>query len=308
MGFQRLSAFGGSSAKPRPYLARPLGLIRPNLNDVTLCCIDCAQPHLALRAMRLSLDQCDFAAALLLTDAALADAPVTGPVIAVRRIAPLADARAYSAFMLKGLAAHIETDFALVVQWDGHVIDGARWESGFRGFDYIGAPWPRARPGEQVGNGGFSLRSRRLLAVLAGDAFPAGHPEDVRIGATWRPALERLGMRFPPPETARRFAVEMEIDPAPSFGFHGLYNFWRCVPVDGLAVLLDMLPASQARGWQMQDLLLRYATLRRWAEAALVRARIEREIGSAGLLAALSAFLGTAQAAAILAAVGARGR
>jgi hypothetical protein len=96
----------------------------------------------------------------------------------------------YSAFMLYALEYFIETDFVLVTQPDGWVLDGANWRDEFFDFDYIGAPsvtglviepdgrqdlynfyrWQAhlGRSGVTVRpvlNGGFSLRSRRFLSA-----------------------------------------------------------------------------------------------------------------------------------------------
>lgn len=272
------------------------------LADVTLCCIDCATPVLALRALHASLDQCEFGAALLLTDAAITDARVV-----VRRIARVDSAASYSAFVLKHLAAHVATDFVLLVQWDGWVIDGARWEGGFRDFDYIGAPWGWLAPGRNIGNGGFSLRSRRLLAVLADAAFPVAHPEDAWIGQVWRPALEQHGLRFADTATARRFAVELDQSPAPSFGFHGLSDFWRAVAPGALAEVLGLLPAPAAGSILAQNLMLSYCVRARWAEAELVHRRIAQAIGRTALVARLAELPGLASAEALVAEIAARG-
>lgn len=247
------------------------------LPDITLCCIDCVTPRLAMRALRQSLGQCAFGAALLLTDADISDDQVQ-----VRRIAAINDKRGYSAFVLKHLLPHIATDFALLVQWDGYVVDGTRWEDGFRAVDYIGAPWSWRPAGQQLGNGGFSLRSRRLLAILAGPEVPVGHPEDALICRSLRPSLEARGIRFADPETARRFAVEIEPvvhDQGPSFGFHGLHHLWRSLPAAALPELLAALPAGWLRSDGAGFLVAAYAARRRWAEAQLVLEAMEREQG-----------------------------
>jgi hypothetical protein len=63
----------------------------------------------------------------------------------------------------------------LVAQWDGFVWQHRMWDPAFLDYDYIGAPWPaHLTRGEQhrnhrVGNGGFSLRSRKLQQFLAED-------------------------------------------------------------------------------------------------------------------------------------------
>jgi hypothetical protein len=78
-----------------------------------------------------------------------------------------------------------------------------------------------------VGNGGFSLRSRRLMEIVATDpAITTYHPEDVAICRTHRRHLERAhGIRYAPEEAARRFSIEGYKQPGRTytneFGFHG---------------------------------------------------------------------------------------
>jgi Protein of unknown function (DUF5672) len=152
----------------------------------------------------------------------------------------------------------VTTDYTLVVQADGFAVNGQAWDPLFLEYDYVGAPWPWmwgggpywARP--FVGNGGFSLRSRRLLSALReleicwhmshwadderlnlrehyglsvhGDRFL---PEDLLICLWYRELLEeKYGIRFCPPELANKFSVET-VHPftqywlGRSFGFHG---------------------------------------------------------------------------------------
>src|SRR6185503_18873241 len=110
------------------------------------------------------------------------------------------------------------------VQWDGFVIDAGSWREQFLEFDYIGAPWLQFADGYDVGNGGFSLRSRRLLEACAGADFIPSHPEDVAICRTNRPMLEKMhGIRFADAQLAETFAFERTA-PRPSFGFHGAFN------------------------------------------------------------------------------------
>jgi hypothetical protein len=260
----------------------------PDLRDVTLCCIDCAQPALAVRALGLSAAQARFGAVLLLTDADLA-----APGLTVRRIGRLRDGVAYSHFVLKDLVAHVATPFVLVVQWDGWVLDGARWEEGFRAFDYIGAPWPWHPAWRQVGNGGFSLRSRRLLEVVAEGGFVPGHPEDEMIGGVWRAALEARGIRFADAAAARRFSVERDRSAAPSFGFHGVFNFWRTVPAAELEGLLAAVPAGGLLPDHGAQLLMAYAARGRREEAAVVLRRLEALAGAAAVAQRLGRFRGT---------------
>ena len=180
------------------------------------------------------MDQVLFGDAVLFTDSGPPDAPEGLRVVPIPR---LTSSRAYSDFVLTGLAEHIRTEHCLVVQWDGFVLDGGQWDPGFLDFDYIGAPWPQFTDGHDVGNGGFSLRSRRLLELCRSPGFVASHPEDVAVGRANRAMLEREhGITFAPRGVAERFAFERTAPAGPTFGFHGVFNmipvlgdeqFWR---------------------------------------------------------------------------------
>ena len=109
----------------------------------------------------------------------------------------------YSEFVIKQLHSYVETSHCLLVQWDGYVLNPNSWLPQFLDFDYIGAPWH----GNIVGNGGFSLRSRKLLKATARFTDPA-HPEDNFICRKHRMELERDGIKFAPADLARQFSIE----------------------------------------------------------------------------------------------------
>lgn len=208
---------GRRVSPPRPRISLP---------QVTLCAVDCVTPQLAAAALVRSSQACQFARRLLLTDAPMAPPPD----IEVVRIRPLTSIGAYSDFMLRDLRHHIRTSHVLVVQWDGFVTDAGRWDPAFLAYDYIGARWPWLADGADVGNGGFSLRSRRLLAALADPAFEdrPDEPEDLLICLRNRRLLERRhGIRFAPAAVAERFSYEMGAPRGPTFGFHGCGNLAR---------------------------------------------------------------------------------
>ncbi len=203
------------------------------LPQVTLCAVSSVNVKATVRALEASLAQIDVAAALLLTDSLVEP---DHPGIRVVPIAPITSAHAYSEFLLTQLVEHVATSHCLVIQWDGHVLDAARWQPEFLDHDYIGASWPQFADGHDVGNGGFSLRSRRLMLLCRDPAFQRDHPEDVAIGRTNRAWLEEQGMRFAPRALADRFAAERAGDVTASFGYHGAWlmpqtigaePFWR---------------------------------------------------------------------------------
>jgi hypothetical protein len=145
--------------------------------------------------------------------------------------------------MLHDLAAHFTTNHVLCVQWDGYVLHPASWQDEFLQYDYIGAPWPQFADPMRVGNGGFSLRSRRLVEACA--VLPVSdQAEDVMICRTHRRMLEeRFGIRFAPEAVAQRFAYERTARRGDEFGFHGAFNMANHMPQADLAALLrDLEP------------------------------------------------------------------
>jgi len=127
--------------------------------------------------------------------------------------------------MLEHLADHVRTEHCLVIQWDGFVINPRQWDERFLKCDYMGALWPQFSDGHEVGNGGFSLRSRKLLEACRSPGFTRSHPEDVAIGRVNRAFLEREhGIVFADIDAAAQFAFERSAPPGPTFGFHGVFN------------------------------------------------------------------------------------
>ena len=240
------------------------------LPSVTLCCIDTVNPALALRALRLSRAGIRFARTLLLTDRKL-----EAPGVEVETIEPFASRADYSAFVLKSLLGHIDTPFVLLIQWDGYVINPAAWREEFLACDYIGAKWFWVQDGMRVGNGGFSLRSRKLLVALQDPRIALDGNEDETIGRSHRPLLEREhGVVFASEGLADAFAFEAAYPVGKPFGFHGLYNFCRVVePADLSALARDFTPAI-ARSPQLLQLGRNCLALGQWQTAAAIFGRI----------------------------------
>jgi len=207
------------------------------IEDTTLCVVDCANHALAERALRQCLSGCEFEQVKFLSDRAC-----SLPGVKSEPIAPLRSARDYSHFILKQLAPHIDTEYVLLVQWDGYVVNPAAWSPEFLLFDYVGARWSHAydrrEPHHNVGNGGFSLRSRALLEALQDPAIEPGHPEDQVIGRRYRSYLEdRHGIAFATEAIADRFSFEHVEPAALPFGFHGVVNLARFLPGPGWATM-----------------------------------------------------------------------
>ncbi len=244
------------------------------LPDVTLVCIDTANHALALRALAHSSSSARFARVLLLTDA-LPDSIVAPVDVEVAAIAPLTSRDAYSNFVLKDLLQYIHTEHVLLVQWDGYVINPGAWNDAFLACDYLGAKWFWHNDGMRVGNGGFSLRSRRLLAALNDPRIALVEAEDTTICRTFRPLLEQEhAIHFGSEALADQFAFEAAYPIGKPFGFHGLFNFWQVMPPAELATLVPLFSDGIARSPQLTHLLDNCMTASQWAPAIAIGRRI----------------------------------
>ncbi len=243
------------------------------LPEVTLACIDTANHALALRALEHSSRGLAFGRSLFLTDRV--PAGVTVPTgIDVVTIAALGSRDDYSRFVLHSLVAHISTVHVLLVQWDGYVVNPGAFEDAFLSVDYIGAKWFWYDDAMRVGNGGFSLRSRRLLEALADRRITLVEAEDVTICRAFRPLLEQEhGIRYADEALADRFAFEAAYPAGMPFGFHGLYNFCRVVPPRDLAALAPQFSDAIAASPQLAQLVRNCIALAQWVPAAALAHR-----------------------------------
>ena len=239
----------------------------PELPSVTLCAVDCVNPVLALRALDLCQRQCDFGEMLFLSDSAEQYQLAGCRMVTIPRIGSRAE---YSRFMLKDLGAFLRTDHLLLVQWDGYIINPDSWRPVFLEYDYIGAPWGHHQDAHRIGNGGFSLRSRRLFDALQDREITDLDPEDEAIGRRYRILLEsRYGIRFPSVKIAEDFAFETTYPKGRPFGFHGLFNMWAVIPPQALAEFVAALSPSSVTGLQFLQLGKNYLDLGRKEEASV---------------------------------------
>ncbi len=261
-------------------VARKPGRRRLDLRDVTLCAADSANVTLTARALRLSSMQCDFADAILFSHA-----PVAGPFRTVE-IARLDSTPAYSSFVFKELPTLVGTPYVLIVQWDGYVVDPTAWRPNFREYDYIGARWLGAANGGSVGNGGFSLRSRKFMSALAEPRFALDDTvnSDWYVCHTLRPVLERdCRIRFATEAVADRFSYE-NIEPvAPTFGFHGMGNMWRHVDDAEMVRLVDDLSPYVMRTVQCARLLRMYFVQKRLDPLRALYGKMKAHVGDDGI-------------------------
>lgn len=233
-----------------------------NLPDVTLFTFCWGTEHVrrSLRAMLIALDQVDFGKRALITDPNKTDLNLFQHIIDRYDIEVFNsslslnenlkdDDENRSGFcesFVQQTKRYISGDFCLNVQHDSTIIDSSMWTDEFLEYDYVGAPWPMsiiqssdmvngkiANIRNTVGNGGFSLRSRKF--VEESSKLEMHHKnEDLNACVFNFEKMVEKGIKFAPPELAAKFSVE---HPTPynmfdrdllltygSFGFHGEFN------------------------------------------------------------------------------------
>jgi len=235
-----------------------------HLNDVTLCAVDCVTPVLAADALQRSSTGLTFGDVFLLTDT------TTAVDVPIKPIPSLRSRGAYSSFVLRNLVEFVRTSHVLIIQWDGFVLDPQRWTRDFLRVDYIGAQWGWFNDGMTVGNGGFSLRSRKLLETTSRvfENKNIAVNEDLLICRENRRALEqKFNIVFALPEMADRFSYERIPPSSPTFGFHGIFNLWRHLNDAQLLNLVLSLPFGNVIGREYLELLLNCLENRRYPVA-----------------------------------------
>ena len=187
-------------------------------------------------SMKISSENIEFGAIKLLTSA---QPKIKYPEIEYIPIKSM-NLEEFNKTMIEDLHKYFQTTHCLFIQADSFVVNYKLWKDEFLKYDYIGAPWSdklvinenlvlnvKKNP---VGNGGFSLRSRKLVQVTAkidydSLKFPL-KSEDVVICHYLYDKMIKEGIKFAPPKLAAQFSMEnvnnlygQNLDSV--FGFHG---------------------------------------------------------------------------------------
>ena len=164
-------------------------------------------------------------------------------LVKINKISSIKD---YSSFLIYSLHKYIKTSHVLIVQWDGYIINPEKWDTNFLKYDYIGAPFiPRENDENYckdingafytIGNGGFSLRSKKLLEAptkfkLKDNRKFTNFNEDGFFSVFHRKFLESKGLIWAPFDIAKKFSIESplstnELKDLP-LGFHGTKMYY----------------------------------------------------------------------------------
>jgi hypothetical protein len=214
------------------------------IDNVTLVIIAGVDLFGAYLAIYKSIRQLSFAKVKIISPSLFA---VNTPLIQIEKPinSKLDSMKEYNRYCVYELHNHIDTEFCLLIQQDGYIINPDLWSDDFLKYDYIGAPWPIVENSyvdpfgnrQRVGNGGFSLRSKKLLTVPLRreitfevnnsdfyNHFDHGsYSEDGVICIHNRHKFEDDGCEFAPIEVASIFSRELQIPENQgrrTFGFH----------------------------------------------------------------------------------------
>jgi hypothetical protein len=167
-------------------------------------------------------------------------------IIVEEQVNPLTNIDEYNEYILYHMYKHVNMEFALIVQDHAFILNPDAWTDEFLDYDYIGAPWPyRDRayvtPFDEhvrVGNGGFSLRSKKLMEVPTKVDVPfhvannsdfyrmfgcVNTNEDGNICVHNKHIFEEQGCKIAPLELAKYFSYEspvLENQGILPFGYH----------------------------------------------------------------------------------------
>lgn len=216
-----------------------------NLPTVAILIADTRDHQLAVNTLAHCCKYFKFGQAIFLTDISKEQLNFDklDQDVYVQKIDPINSTDDYSNLILYNLHNKFiyPIQHLMIVQTDGFITNPDAWNDKFLAYDYIGAPWryhpnsyepphPECNSNNCVGNGGFSIRSIRLIEatynLLQTNKYPKITPEDLFICRTLKPELDKLGIIFAPEWLATNFSCENRQYKG-QFGFHGKLTYER---------------------------------------------------------------------------------
>ena len=194
------------------------------LPQVTLIAVSSVKIYETVKALEYSMRGIDFGEVVLVTHQIPKHLPKG---ITVKLCPEITNIDMFNHMMVYDLAEYVDTDYILLVHYDGFVVNPTSWKDEFLDYDYIGSPWPLPDNEHhsyydsegnivRVGNS-VSLRSKRLLEYpgkhnLEWRKTPNGdYNEDIFLCCMSKCEMEKDGLRFAPIEVARFFGREHTI-------------------------------------------------------------------------------------------------
>ena len=211
-----------------------------NLSQITLVCIEGTEKENNIRdavnALKISSSVLSFKEIIILSPTPPVELPENIKYYKINKLTWVE----YNQFVVSELHKYINTEYCLLIQSDGFILNPHLWDDRFLEYDYIGhafnfIKYPFqikgvdeqvvAKKGVQglnrVGNGGFSFRSKKLLNATAEIPHKCEKGEDAFICNDHYDFLVEKGIKFSPVEIADLFAKDYAEYNNDTFGFHG---------------------------------------------------------------------------------------
>ena len=206
-----------------------------NLENIDLIAISSDKPTQTITSLKYSMLGAKFGKVKFLTHVERDDyKDLDIENIEFIKIDEIKSHREYNDFCLR-LNNYTDNEFILIVQNDSFITNPSEWTDEFLNYDYIGAPWTEKQASEwripnRVGNGGFSLRSKKFLEYSSKFTSCNGANEDGFLTNFTLNYANHFGIKYSPVDLAYKFSVELPnpddtYDPDKHFGFHGNYLY-----------------------------------------------------------------------------------
>ena len=203
------------------------------LKDVTLLAISSIQIDATIDAIGKSCQDIEFGKVKLISHKRPENLP---RFISFEECPEIRNIMDYNHYVFKDLEKHVDTSHCLMIQYHAYILNASVWNDKWLEYDYCGAPWkvlPNtyiANNGERVrvGNGGFSLRSKKILEApkilgLELSQEQGWYNEDGNLVCYFRKELLDYGIKYMPLEDAVTFSYENTVEEnawVKPFGFH----------------------------------------------------------------------------------------
>ena len=208
--------------------------MKKQLNDITLVAYSSNDVKENIEALQKCMEYFDFGAVKIISHKQPENIPNGITYEQGREIHDYMD---FNHYVFSDFGKHINTSHMLMVQHHAYILHPELWKDEWLQYDYAGAPWmiiPNSYLTDdeervRVGNGGFSLRSRKLLFAptklgLSLEQRQGFYNEDGNLTIYHRKAMLGYGIKYMPVEEAAIFAYE---NPVPEninikefFGYH----------------------------------------------------------------------------------------
>jgi hypothetical protein len=212
------------------------------LPDVTLVCTSSVRINEHIRSMLKCSEEIEFGKMLFVSHEKPADLPTNIEFIEYPKIENIMD---FNHLMWEDIGWMIETSHSLFCQDHATILNSNLFKQEWLDLDYLGAIWPVvknsyvANNGEVVrnGNGGFSLRSTRLMRLPRQMDWELRQEqsyfnEDGNVCCYWRKEMLEQGIKYGTAEDAALFSYEtpmLENDwgKMKTFGHHRNFPIWH---------------------------------------------------------------------------------